>query len=193
MKIELENEDVFMNPTYVEFCLAVVSRLRNGTETTKQIEYRAVEIKANGMEVRVPCQLFIDGKFVDAENGYAIPTVNPADESVICEVQCASPKDVDKAVRAAKKAFEQGEWSKISARERGQMLFRCESPATRRRWVCIYFVFVFYPQTGRFDAATQRRAGYDRIARFGSGLYVSIENARRYEHRNVEILRRLDG
>lgn len=84
-KIELENEDVFMNPTYVEFCLAVVSRSRNGSET-KEIEYRAVEIKANGMDIRVPCQLFIDGKFVDAENGRSIPIVNPADESVICEV-----------------------------------------------------------------------------------------------------------
>lgn len=40
------------------------------------------------------------------------------------KVQCASVKDVNKAVDAAKKAFESGEWSKISARERGQLLYK---------------------------------------------------------------------
>lgn len=40
------------------------------------------------------------------------------------QVACASKNDVNKAVAAAKNAFENGEWSKISARERGQLLFR---------------------------------------------------------------------
>lgn len=40
------------------------------------------------------------------------------------QVQCGSKKDVDKAVSSAKKAFENGEWSKISARERGQLLYK---------------------------------------------------------------------
>lgn len=78
----------------------------------------------NKRKIKFPVQLFINGEFVDAEGGQSLPTVNPATEQNICDVQCASVKDVDKAVQAAKKAFEEGEWSKISARERGQLLFR---------------------------------------------------------------------
>ncbi|KAF2894176.1 hypothetical protein ILUMI_11999 [Ignelater luminosus] len=122
-KIELENEDVFLSPTLGEFCMTVILKIRGNSEMT-EIEYDGVELKANGISVKVPCQLFIDGKFVNSENGCTLPTINPSDESVICNVQCASAKDVDKAVAAAKKAFEVGEWSRISARERGQLLFK---------------------------------------------------------------------
>jgi formyltetrahydrofolate dehydrogenase len=120
---ELENEDVFMAPTFAEFSLNVVVKSRGGDHKA-EVEYRAIETEANGMKLKFPCQLFINGEFVDAENGKTIPTVNPTNEEVICHVQCASPKDVNKAVSAAKKAFESGEWSKISARERGQLLYR---------------------------------------------------------------------
>lgn len=123
VRVDLENEDVFMNPTFSEFCIVVVLKIR-GVDDVQEIKFKGVELNANGMKIKVPCQLFINGKFVDAENGYSIPTVNPTDESVICAVQCGSVKDVDKAVKAAKKAFQTGEWSKISARERGQYLYK---------------------------------------------------------------------
>ncbi|XP_023014395.2 cytosolic 10-formyltetrahydrofolate dehydrogenase [Leptinotarsa decemlineata] len=122
-KTELENEDVFMAPTFSEFCMNVVLKSRGGSGQT-EVVYRAIEIKANKMDLRFPCQLFINGEFVDAENGKTTPTIDPSTEKVICEVQCASKNDVDKAVAAAKKAFESGEWSKISPRERGQLLYR---------------------------------------------------------------------
>lgn len=122
-KTELENEDVFLAPTFSEFVQNVVLKARGGTGNV-EIQYRAVELDVNKRKIKFPCQLFIDGEFVDAENGRTLPTVNPATEEVICDVQCASVNDVDKAVRAAKKAFEEGEWSKISARERGQLLFK---------------------------------------------------------------------
>lgn len=78
----------------------------------------------NKMKIKFPTQLFIDGEFVNSDSGKVLTLINPSDESEICKVQSASPTDVDKAVKAAKKAFEQGEWSKISARERGALLFR---------------------------------------------------------------------
>ncbi|RZC40050.1 cytosolic 10-formyltetrahydrofolate dehydrogenase [Asbolus verrucosus] len=120
---EFENEEVFMAPAFSEFCLNVIMKKRGGNAKA-EIEYRAVEIEANGLKLKFPCQLFIDGEFVDAETGKTLPTVNPANEETICHVQCASVKDVDRAVGAAKRAFESGEWSKISARERGQMLYK---------------------------------------------------------------------
>lgn len=85
---ELENEDVFMAPAFTEFCLNVVLKSRGGVGQT-EIEYKAVEIETNKRKIRFPCQLFINGEFVDAENGKSIPTINPATEEIICNVTLA--------------------------------------------------------------------------------------------------------
>lgn len=81
-----------MAPVFSEFCLNVVQKSRGGNQQV-EVEYRAIELDVNKMRVKVPCQLFIDGQFVDAENGKTIPTVNPATEEVICDVSYAkNPK-----------------------------------------------------------------------------------------------------
>ena len=122
-KLELQNEDIYMNTTFEEFYTIAITKLRGGT-ATKEITYDGVEIEVNKMKIKFPTQLFINGEFVNSDSGKSLNIVNPTDESVICKVQSASVSDVDKAVLAAKKAFEEGEWSKISARERGAMMFR---------------------------------------------------------------------
>ena len=66
--------------------------------------------------------LFIDGKFVKPNSKKYFDTINPATEQKISEVAEADEKDVDKAVKAARKAFEK--WSKISAKERGKYIYR---------------------------------------------------------------------
>ena len=66
---------------------------------------------------------FIDGEFVEPESGKYFATVNPANEEKLADVADGSEKDVDRAVKAARKAFD-GEWSKISASERGKYIFR---------------------------------------------------------------------
>src|SRR5919206_2205154 len=68
-------------------------------------------------------QLFIDGQFVDAESGKTFATPNPATGATFAEVAEAEKADVDKAVAAARKAFE-GKWSKLSARDRGRLLYK---------------------------------------------------------------------
>src|SRR5882724_3642837 len=68
-------------------------------------------------------QLFIDGQFVDAESGKTFNSPNPATGETFAEVAEADKADVDKAVSAARKAFE-GKWSKISARDRGRTLYK---------------------------------------------------------------------
>ena len=65
--------------------------------------------------------LFIDGAFTRPKATFA--TINPADETVLAEVSQAGPKDVDKAVAAARRAFE-GPWGRMSGAERGKYLFR---------------------------------------------------------------------
>lgn len=122
-KLELQNEDIYMNTTFEEFYNVAVLKSR-GDSGDKEIVYDGVELESNKMKIKFPTQLFIDGKFVNSDSGKTLTLINPTDESVICKVQSASVSDVDKAVKAAKKAFEEGEWSKISARERGQLLFK---------------------------------------------------------------------
>src|SRR3954468_24343905 len=68
-------------------------------------------------------QLFIDGQFVDAESGKTFETPNPATGETFAEVAEGDKADIDKAVAAARKAFD-GKWSKISARDRGRMMYK---------------------------------------------------------------------
>ena len=68
-------------------------------------------------------QLFIDGQWVDAESGKTFTTPNPATGEPLAEVAEADKADIDKAVTAARRAFE-GKWSKMSARDRGRLLFK---------------------------------------------------------------------
>lgn len=68
-------------------------------------------------------QLFIDGQWVDAESGKTFTTPNPATGQTLAEVAEADKVDIDKAVKAARRAFE-GKWSKLSARDRGRLLYK---------------------------------------------------------------------
>jgi acyl-CoA reductase-like NAD-dependent aldehyde dehydrogenase len=68
-------------------------------------------------------QLFIDGQFVDAESGKTFDSPNPATGETFAEVAEADKVDVDKAVAAARKALD-GKWSKMSARDRGRLLYK---------------------------------------------------------------------
>src|SRR5438067_1828566 len=68
-------------------------------------------------------QLFIDGQFVDAESGKTFKSPNPSTGETFAEVAAADKADVDKAVAAARKAMT-GKWSKMSARDRGRLLYK---------------------------------------------------------------------
>jgi len=69
-------------------------------------------------------QLLIDGQWVDAVGGRTFKTINPATEEVICEVAEAGPEDVDRAVKAARKAFESGEWPALKPMQRERLLHK---------------------------------------------------------------------
>src|SRR5437763_4533735 len=68
-------------------------------------------------------QLLIDGQWVDAESGKTFETPNPATGATLAEVAEGDKADIDKAVAAARKAFE-GKWSKMSARDRGRLIYK---------------------------------------------------------------------
>ena len=70
-----------------------------------------------------PGKLIINGQPVDSASGKTYTTFNPATEEPICTVAEAGPEDVDRAVRAARAAFE-GPWSKMRPAERQRVLWR---------------------------------------------------------------------
>lgn len=67
--------------------------------------------------------LFIDGKFQEPASGRYVETINPANETVLSRFARAEKSDLDKAVAAARKAYD-GAWSKIPAKERGKYIYR---------------------------------------------------------------------
>ncbi|MDR0736669.1 MAG: aldehyde dehydrogenase family protein, partial [Zoogloeaceae bacterium] len=72
--------------------------------------------------IKPETRLFIDGKFVDAVDGQRLVTLNPATEAPIAEVARGNEKDVDLAVKAARRAFKSGVWSRKAPRERMEVL-----------------------------------------------------------------------
>jgi aldehyde dehydrogenase (NAD+) len=69
-------------------------------------------------------QLLIDGKFVNSISGKTFDTFNPATEEKITSVQEADRADVDVAVKAARKAFDEGPWRRMDPAERGKIMHR---------------------------------------------------------------------
>ncbi len=66
--------------------------------------------------------LLIGGKWVDSVSGKTFPTINPATGETICQVAEGDKADVDLAVKAARKAFEDGPWPRMNASDRGRLL-----------------------------------------------------------------------
>ncbi|MCW8898667.1 MAG: aldehyde dehydrogenase family protein [Flavobacteriales bacterium] len=67
--------------------------------------------------------LFIGGKWVKPSSGKYFDTVNPATEEKLASIAEANDKDVDKAVKAARKAYNEV-WNKMPASERGKYIYR---------------------------------------------------------------------
>lgn len=74
--------------------------------------------------MNVTAKLFIGGKFADAQSGKTFDTINPATEEVLLAVAEGDAADIDLAVKAADQAFREGAWPKMSATERGRILWK---------------------------------------------------------------------
>ncbi len=100
----------------------IVSNIFNGI---KKSTYKAFSSSLPNMKnLKFPTQLLIDGKFVNSKSGKTFASINPATEEILCQVQEGDKEDIELAVRAAKEAFESGPWSRMSAAERGRLMFK---------------------------------------------------------------------
>ena len=70
-----------------------------------------------------PRKLLIGGKWIGAKSGKTFETINPANEEVLGLVAEGDKADVDDAVRAARRAFEEGKWPNRGPHQRARYLF----------------------------------------------------------------------
>ncbi|MFG2596969.1 aldehyde dehydrogenase family protein [Streptomyces sp. NPDC048462] len=85
-------------------------------------EYAPAPESRSVVDIAPSYGLFIDGEFTEAADGKVFKTVSPSSEEVLSEVARAGAEDVDRAVRAARRAFEK--WSALPGSERAKYLFR---------------------------------------------------------------------
>src|SRR5260370_26795853 len=69
-------------------------------------------------------QNFVNGKWEGATSGKTFPVYDPSREEVIAHVAAADAADVDRAVKAARAAFDSGPWPQTTAQDRGRILFK---------------------------------------------------------------------
>ncbi len=74
--------------------------------------------------VREPRKMFIDGEWVEALSGKTFPVYNPATGEIIGRVAEGDTADIDRAVRAARNAFENGPWATMAPSERARIIWR---------------------------------------------------------------------
>src|SRR6201987_5598744 len=113
-------------PRYIHANIATHSRQRQ----------RPVETQEDSMNIAQPIsadlqsylatsrKLLINGELVDAVSGKSFPAYDPSTGRVMGQVAEADAADVDKAVKAARKAFDEGPWPRMTPSERGRILWK---------------------------------------------------------------------
>ncbi|MET0741446.1 MAG: aldehyde dehydrogenase family protein [Candidatus Nanopelagicales bacterium] len=89
----------------------------------KKFDYAPAPESRAIVDIRSSYGLFIDGEFADPADGRSFKSVSPSSEEVLADISDASAADVDRAVKAARRAYTRA-WSKMSGAERGKYLFR---------------------------------------------------------------------
>jgi len=74
--------------------------------------------------VATPRQLFINGQWVDAASGKTFETPDPATGETLARIAEGDAEDINRAVKAARKAFREGPWSRMTPSERGRIIWK---------------------------------------------------------------------
>ncbi|HJV45089.1 MAG TPA: aldehyde dehydrogenase family protein [Bacillota bacterium] len=87
-------------------------------EQTVRVNPRVVEF------LKGTKKLLINGELVEAVSGQTFETLDPSNKKVLAVVSQGGAEDMDKAVKAAREAFENGPWKRMSASERGRLMYK---------------------------------------------------------------------
>ncbi len=74
--------------------------------------------------VGTPRKMFINNQWVESASGKTFPTYNPATGEVLAQMAEGDREDIDRAVKAARKAFDSGPWPEMSASQRGRLMWK---------------------------------------------------------------------
>lgn len=88
------------------------------------LEYTHEDWKSRAAALSFRNKAFIDGKFVDAASGKTFQSINPATDAVLTDVAECDSEDVDRAVVAARAAFEAGSWSRVEPAHRKAVMLK---------------------------------------------------------------------
>ncbi|MGA2871346.1 MAG: aldehyde dehydrogenase family protein, partial [Verrucomicrobiota bacterium] len=88
------------------------------TATLPQIHPQVAEF------IGKPSKMLINGQWVNSISGKTFPTYNPATGEVLANVAEGDREDIEQAVKAARKAFDHGPWRKLTASERGRLIWK---------------------------------------------------------------------
>ena len=94
------------------------------TESAQKDMFSGLDPAAVAFVRSGPKKMLIGGQWVAAESGKTFDTINPSNEQVLAQIAEGDRADADKAVAAARKAFEDPSWSRINPHERSRMLLR---------------------------------------------------------------------
>jgi phenylacetaldehyde dehydrogenase len=89
-----------------------------GTASLAQVDPRVVSF------LEKPRKMLINGNWVDAVSGKTFPTYDPSTGEVLAQVAEGDREDINLAVKAARKAFDQGPWRKMTPSERGRLIWK---------------------------------------------------------------------
>jgi phenylacetaldehyde dehydrogenase len=89
-----------------------------GIAVSPQIHPRVAEF------IDKPRQMLINGKWVNSISGKTFPTYNPATGEVLAQIAEGDREDIELAVKAARKAFDSGPWRRMTASERGRLIWK---------------------------------------------------------------------
>jgi phenylacetaldehyde dehydrogenase len=89
-----------------------------GIAVSPQIHPRVAEF------IDKPRQMLINGKWVNSISGKTFPTYNPATGEVLAQIAEGDREDIELAVKAARKAFDNGSWRRLTASERGRLIWK---------------------------------------------------------------------
>lgn len=84
------------------------------------------------MAIKWPTKMYIDGEWTPSASGQTLAVTNPANGEQLAEVALADVADVDRAVKAARKAFDEGPWPWIDPAERARILWRIAEGIRKR-------------------------------------------------------------
>src|ERR1700741_4350639 len=117
VRVPQDNQDHFAS-FHIATARRVTPRRNVMATATIQLQDKVTDF------ISQPRKMLINGKWVDAASGKTFPTYNPATGEVLVRVAEGDREDIDRAVKAARAAFESGAWSRMTASERGRVIWK---------------------------------------------------------------------